>query len=160
MVSTGDWRGDELEMRVPCKAQYVGTIRRAVSEFAAFHNMTSADVEEMEIAASEAVSNVVRHAYSGKICLPPVQVRCLHSKGAITVEISDDGQGFTAPADNIIPKVDFEREGGLGIILIKMLMDRVKLVSKPNEGTTLSMTKRMHRTVRHEAVLASISKNH
>jgi serine/threonine-protein kinase RsbW len=147
MALTG-WRGDELEIQVPCKAQYVRTIRRTVAEFAQFHHMTSADVEEMEIAASEAVSNVVRHAYSDRICLPPVRVRCLHSKGAITVEVSDDGRGFCAPPGNTIPQIDLDREGGLGIILIKTLMDRVRLVSKPNEGTKLSMTKRMRRGLR------------
>ena len=145
MALTGGWRGDELEIKVPCKAEYVRTIRHAVAEFAECHHMTAAEVEEMEIAASEAVSNVVRHAYSDKVCMPPMRVKCLHSRGAITVEISDEGCGFCAPADGVIPKVDMNREGGLGIILIKSLMDRVKLVSKPNEGTRLSMTKRVHR---------------
>ncbi len=143
MALTGDWSGDELEIRVPCKAQYVRTVRRAVAEFAELHHITKADVEEMEVAASEAVANVVRHAYVDKICIPPVRVKCSHSKGAITIEVSDEGRGFAAPADDVIPKVDFDREGGMGIILIKTLMDRVKLVSKPDEGTKLSMTKRM-----------------
>ena len=145
---TGDWSGDELEIRVPCRAQYVRTIRRAVAEFAMFHHMARADVEEIEVAASEAVSNAVRHAYSNRACISPVRVRCLHSKGAITVEVCDNGRGFAAPADDMIPKVDFDREGGLGIIIIKMLMDRVKLESKPDEGTKLSMTKRGHKKLR------------
>ena len=140
--------GDEIEIMVPCKAEYVRTIRRTVAEFAESMNMSRADVEEVEIAASEAVANVIRHAYNGCTKIEPVRVKCSHKRNGMTIEVTDKGCGFSAPAADAIPSVNFDREGGLGIILIKTLMDRVIYVSKPDEGTKLNMTERARRAIR------------
>lgn len=137
---------DAIEIRVPCKPEYVRTIRRTIADFAESVNMPRHDVEEIEIAASEAVANIVRHAYTNfEGDTPPVRVKCSHDAGRLTVEISDRGRGFEPPPTGVIPDVDLNRDGGLGIILIKCLMDRVKYASKPNGGTRIRMTKRAHR---------------
>lgn len=132
---------DEIEIKVPCKPEYVRTIRRTVAEFAESFNMPRSAVEELEIAASEAMANIIRHAYVGMEKAPPVRVKCCHRGGGFTIEITDKGRGFNAPPDSVIPDVDFNREGGLGIILIKSLMDKVSFISRPDEGTRIRMTK-------------------
>lgn len=134
---------DKIEIRVPCNPKYVRTIRRAVSDFAESINIPETDIEEIEIAASEAVSNIVRHAYTGCDRSGGVRVKCAHQRNGVTVEVIDKGCGFDAPADNVIPEANYDREGGFGIILIKMLMDNVNYISKPNYGTTIKMTKRL-----------------
>jgi len=140
---------DAIEIRVPCKPEYVRMIRRTIADFAESVNMPRRDIEEMQIAASEAVANIVRHAYPNlKGSTPPVRVKCSHDGGRLTVEISDRGCGFDAPPAGVIPDVDLNRDGGLGIILIKCLMDRVNYASKPNGGTRIRMTKRAHRAMR------------
>lgn len=128
-------------MRVPCKPEYVRTIRRTVAEFAESIHMPHSAVEEVEIATSEAMANVIRHAYRGWEVTPPVRVRCERCNGSLTVEIVDRGCGFDAPPRGVIPEVDPDREGGLGIILIKSFMDRVHYSSKPGTGTRIRMTK-------------------
>lgn len=142
MVVGNRFNGDKLEIRVPCKPEYVRTIRRAVADFAASLNMPDSAVADIEIAASEAVANVIRHAYTGCQNLPPVRVKCAQSRSGLTVEVVDKGCGFNAPPRDVIPNVDFEKEGGLGIILIKSFMDRVYYVSRPGEGTKIRMIKR------------------
>jgi len=140
---------DALEIRVPCKPEYVRTIRRAIADFGESVEMPRADVEQVEIAASEAVANIVRHAYGGSNGdVPPVRVKCSHDQGRLTVEVSDKGRGFEPPKRGEIPDVDLNRDGGLGIILIKCLMDRVSYTSKPNGGTRIRMTKRARQAVR------------
>ncbi len=135
--------GDKLEIRVPCKPEYVRTIRHAIAEFAVLLNMPDSAVADIEIAASEAVANVIRHAYRGCQKLPPLRVKCAQSRSGLTIEVVDKGCGFDAPPKDVIPDVDLEREGGLGIILIKNFMDRVYYVSRPGEGTRIRMTKRL-----------------
>jgi len=140
---------DEIEIKVPCKPEYVRTVRRAIADFAESIDMPRSAVEEVEIAASEAVANVVRHAYPDLDCkIPPVRVKCSHKHGRLTVEIIDKGRGFDAPPSGVIPEVDLSRDGGLGIILIKCLMDKVNYVSKPSGGTRIRMTKRARQAVR------------
>jgi len=132
---------DRIEIRVPCKPEYVRTVRRAVADFAESINMPQSAIEAVEIAASEAVANIVRHAYGDARRALPVRVKCSHRGNGLTLEVVDRGRGFNAPPRGIIPEVDPDREGGLGIVLIKSLMDRVNYVSKPDEGTRIRMTK-------------------
>lgn len=134
---------DAIEIRVPCKPEYVRTVRHAVADFAESFNMPKSAVEEVEIAASEAVANIVRHAYVGlDTRIPPMRVKCFHKRDKLILEIIDRGCGFEVPRDEVIPEVDFSRDGGLGIILIKCLMDRVNYTSGPSGGTKIRMTKR------------------
>lgn len=133
---------EEIELRVPCKPEYVRTIRKTVSDFAVTMNLPPNDIEALEIAISEAASNIVRHAYVGCEQVGPLRVKCSHGDGELTVEVVDKGRGFDAPPDGVVPEVDLNREGGLGIILIKELMDNVCYVSRPNRGTRIKMFKR------------------
>jgi serine/threonine-protein kinase RsbW len=146
MISASEHGDDEIEIRVPCKPEYVRTIRRVIAEFAATHEMPKAAIEEIEVAASEAVTNIVRHAYADSRRLPRMKVKCAHRRYGLLVEVIDKGHGFRAPADEVIPNVDIDldREGGYGILLIKCLMDTVNYVSKPDEGTKIKMTKAVH----------------
>lgn len=147
MVSGDSYIRDKIEIKVPCKAEYVRTVRRTVADFAHSADMPDSAVEELEIAASEAVANIVRHAYSGCEKTMPVWVKCACGREGLTVEVIDRGRGFAAPPDGITPEVDLDREGGIGIILIKCLMDSVNYTSMPRQGTRIRMTKRMRETV-------------
>lgn len=151
--ASGFWTGEmaavdhdnEMMLKIPCRPEYIRTVRLAVAEFAQSLNMPRAVIEEIEIAASEAVANVIRHAYNGVPHPAQVCIKCSEGKSGMVVEIVDKGQGFAAPAANVVPEVDPDREGGLGIILIKSFMDRVRYTSKPGIGTRLRMTRRTPR---------------
>ncbi|MEN6355498.1 MAG: ATP-binding protein [Armatimonadota bacterium] len=146
MISAYEHGNDEIEIKVPCKPEYVRTIRRVIAEFAASYEMPKMAIEEIEVAASEAVTNIVRHAYINPKRMPHVRVKCAHRRYGLLVEVMDRGRGFRAPADGVIPEVDidFDREGGYGILLIKCLMDTVNYISNPDEGTKIKMTKAVH----------------
>lgn len=140
---TGSTRAiyDEIEIHVPCKAEYVRTIRRTIVDFAESHEFTRDAIEDISLAVSEAVANIVRHAYEGIDCSAGVYIKCVRTNGDLVLEVSDRGNGFNAPEDTHIPVIDFNRAGGMGIYLMKKLMDRVTYVSVPNEGTKIKMTK-------------------
>ena len=55
---------DFIEMKFPAKAEYVGVSRLSVSGVASRMGFSYEDIEDLKIALSEAVSNVVEHAYS------------------------------------------------------------------------------------------------
>ncbi len=140
---------DAIDIKVPCKPEYVRTIRMAIADLGKSAAMPQDDIEQVELAASEAVANIVRHAYCDNDGnAPPVRVKCSHDGAKLTVVVIDQGRGFEPPPNDVIPEVDINRDGGLGIILIKCLMDRVNYASKPNGGTRIRMTKRAHRAVR------------
>lgn len=134
--------GDAIEIRVPCKPEYVRTIRRTIAEFAGLIDMPRQAIEEVEIAASEAASNVVRHAYCGSAgCRQPIRVKCAFKAGDLIIEITDKGRGFTVPIDRQCLEPDLSRDGGFGIMLIQHLMDKVSFRSQ-STGTRVRMAKR------------------
>jgi anti-sigma regulatory factor (Ser/Thr protein kinase) len=139
--------GDRIEIKVPCKPEYVRTVRRAIADFAQSIDMPQSAVEAVEIAASEAVANIVRHAYDDAHRALSVRVKCSHRRNGLLLEVADRGRGFSAPSANSMPEVDLDREGGFGIVLMKSLMDRVNYVSKPDEGTRIRMTKKAREAV-------------
>ena len=138
---------DEIEIRVPCKAEYVRTVRRTVVDFAQTLDLPASEVAELEIAASEAITNVIKHAYTNGEKPFPVRVKCTRAKNRFTVEVIDKGRGFAMPQDSSIPPVDYDRDGGYGIVLIRALMDRVKYTSTPDVGTRIKMTKKARTAV-------------
>jgi len=133
--------GDRIEIRVPCRAEYVRTIRRTLGEFAETLNMPGSAVEEVQIAASEAVTNIIEHAYGRLSRLPPLKVKCSHNTRGLVVEIADRGGGFRMLGNRPSIKACIQREGGLGITLITHLMDSVIYSSRPDEGTRIRMVK-------------------
>lgn len=140
---------DYIEMKVPAKAQYVGVARLAISGIASRLGFTYDDIEDLKIAASEAVTNAVQHAYeaneSGEVI-----IGCALYNDRLEIMVTDHGVSFdfeeakqrTGPYDEEI-EAQFLREGGLGLYLIETLMDEVRIHQE--EGVTVFMTKYLQR---------------
>lgn len=141
MNLANDREDNTFEMKIPCKPEYVRTVRRAIAEFVQSNNLPRSVVEEIEIAASEAVANAVRHAYNGQKCQRQVRIKCSQRPEGLVLEITDKGCGFEVPVGNAIPNIDVDREGGFGIMIMRNLMDRVQYTSRPHIGTRVKMTK-------------------
>ncbi|MHA6259818.1 anti-sigma B factor RsbW [Sporosarcina sp. CAU 1771] len=136
---------DYIEVRVPAKAQYVGVARLTISGLASRMGFTYEDIEDLKIAASEAITNAVQHAYKehedGEIV-----VGCAIFKDKLEIMVSDYGQSFNfeETKKRVGPyseneEVKFLREGGLGLYLIETLMDEVKVYHE--KGVTILITK-------------------
>jgi anti-sigma regulatory factor (Ser/Thr protein kinase) len=145
MNLTDGCEDNTIEMRIPCRPEYVRTVRRAIAEFAQTNNLPRSAVEEIEIAASEAVANAVRHAYNGKDSTRQVRIKCTQRPRGLVLEVTDKGCGFQVPVGASIPSIDLDTEGGFGITIMRNLMDRVQYVSRPDVGTRVKMTKNLHR---------------
>ena len=94
----------------------------------------------------EACANVVDHAYEGA---DPgdIEVSCRLDGQILTVRVRDWGSGFdlTGVAD---PDLDAPLEertlGGLGLFLVRQVMDDVQFRSDPELGNELMMSKRLN----------------
>jgi stage II sporulation protein AB (anti-sigma F factor) len=70
----------------------VGVARNAVATFASQADFTLADIDEIRLAVSEAVTNAVVHAYPGRTGWVRVTARL--SEGQLQVEVEDAGIGI------------------------------------------------------------------
>lgn len=115
----------------PAVPESVAEIRAALKEFAARVGLPSAVVDDVELAASEAATNVVLHAY-GDIEVPgSIDVSATVAGDELWVIITDVGLGLRPRPDS--PGL------GLGLAIIAQLADSIDLVRPAEGGLELRM---------------------
>lgn len=136
---------DFIEMKFPAKAEYVGVARLSISGVASRMGFNFEDIEDLKIAMSEAVTNVVEHAYNvGEAGEITIGFGVYEHR--LEIMVADHGGSFNLNEvkDNIGPykpsePLDSLREGGFGLFLINALMDKVEINN--NHGVIVLMTK-------------------
>ncbi|NLW46900.1 MAG: anti-sigma F factor [Firmicutes bacterium] len=133
-----------IKYEFPSLPQNVGLARTVTAAFAAQLEFNLAEIEEIRVAVSEAVSNCVIHGYSGKTGI--VQLELAVIKDALVITIRDFGKGIAdiVQAKQATFSTDPERMG-LGLVFMESFMDRLEILSKPGEGTTVIMKKHPER---------------
>lgn len=118
----------------------VPELRRALTEFARAAGADERQCHAVALATSEAVTNVVLHAYDE--AGGPIHIAAEVSGEEIRIAIGDDGRGLNAPS---------RRPGlGQGLALIGAVADAVAVVSRPTGGTELRLRFRL-RTAQADA---------
>jgi serine/threonine-protein kinase RsbW len=101
----------------------------------------SGSVNDLKLALTEAVTNIVRYAYDGE---PGHEIilSLLIDDDALTVVIRDFGRPFDG-SNHQAPNLNASdpQENGYGIFLIKRLMDEVHYDASSGTGTTLTLVK-------------------
>ncbi len=113
---------------------------RTASQEAGFDSATSYHIE---LAIDEAVTNIIEHAYGGE---GVGEIECMYQVDhqGLTIQIRDHGQPFLPHAvatPNITAPLKKRDNHGLGLFLIKQLMDEVSFDFEPTVGNTLTLVK-------------------
>jgi serine/threonine-protein kinase RsbW len=117
----------------------IAEIARLVEEVDSFggHAGLSPDVTyRLTLSLDEIVSNVIRHGYSdtGDHI---VEVRVTERDGIVTAVVEDDGHPYDpreSPAPDLSLPVEQRGPGGLGIYLVKQMMDSIDYVRKDGKN--------------------------
>lgn len=123
--------------------------RTAVAAFASQLDPSIAIIADIKTVVSEAVTNAIVHAYAGRddreACR--VYISCkLSESGRLTVKIKDKGRGIEDIEAAMQPLYTTDAEGersGMGFTIMQSFTDRIKVVSKPNKGTSVTLEKRL-----------------
>jgi serine/threonine-protein kinase RsbW len=110
-------------------ARTVPVLRRALAKLAANAGAVDEQVDAVRLAVSEAVTNVVLHAYRGSP--GPVHVSADLAGSELWVLVADDGCGLRPGADS--PGL------GMGLALIAELTDDFAIVSRSSGGVEVRM---------------------
>ena len=89
----------EITLSLPAKSENLGTVRRAVADFAASLGVDDATVSDVRLAVNEACSNVVRHAYK-RDDPGPMKVEARPISGYLVVVVQDSGRGLLRASDD------------------------------------------------------------
>jgi serine/threonine-protein kinase RsbW len=129
-----------IQLRIPARPEYVALCRLALTGLAQVLPMEDDTVADLKLALTEAVSNSVRHAYTGDGS-GHVDIRYELGGDRLGVEVVDDGAGFDPDE---APSFDGDElaEGGLGIAIIRTIADELEIESKPGvRGSRLRFVK-------------------
>lgn len=126
------------------KFEYLDEIREFVGEIARKGGFSDKDVYNIQLATDEAASNIIEHAYENR---PDgiLELSCGVNKDVITIMLVDHGESFDpseVPLPDLKADLSDRKIGGLGIFLMRKLMDEVTYEPRPNRSNVLTMTKR------------------
>jgi serine phosphatase RsbU (regulator of sigma subunit)/putative methionine-R-sulfoxide reductase with GAF domain/anti-sigma regulatory factor (Ser/Thr protein kinase) len=127
----------------PAQYDQLDRIRNFVGDYARSSGMVDRDVYAIQLAVDEACSNIIEHAYEG-ISDGRIEISCESQKSNLTILVSDWGKSFDPSQVNAPGLTDdlSERQiGGLGIFLMRKMMDKVKYYSAPGGGNRLELVK-------------------
>jgi serine/threonine-protein kinase RsbW len=127
----------------PANFEFLDEIRELVAKVAREGGFTEKEIYSLQLAADEA-SNIIEHAYEG-VLNAEIDMTCDVYDDNLIITMRDTGMPFdlsNVKQPNI--KADlFERQiGGLGVYLMRKLMDEVRYESNPRTGNLLTMSKR------------------
>ena len=126
--------------------------RVAVAAFIAPLNPTVEEMNDIKTAVSEAVTNSIIHGYEmepGKIVLS-----CQTKENEVQIVVEDSGKGIEdvekAREPFFTTKPELERSG-MGFAFMEAFMDEVEVFSKKNQGTKVTMRKKIGQALSGEA---------
>jgi serine/threonine-protein kinase RsbW/stage II sporulation protein AB (anti-sigma F factor) len=125
----------QLNQTLPAVPESTPRLRRAVSRFATAAGADEATIENVNLAVSEAVTNVVVHAYADDVEPGPVRVTAALEHDSILITVSDEGRGM-------VPRLDSPGLG-LGLPLISQTADTLDVHHTDSGGTELRMSFRL-----------------
>ena len=99
---------------------------------------------ELELAVDEACTNIIEHAYCEKGGKIEIKIDAVEE--GVRVIVRDWGRPFdpeSVPCPDINAPLEQRPIGGVGLFLMRELMDKVEFEFDANAGNTLTMTKRL-----------------
>ncbi len=119
-------------------------IRNLVAEVAREGGFTEKEVYSLQLAADEAASNIIEHAYAG-VSNASLDVTCELDGNELIITMRDSGKPFDpskVKQPNLKADLSERQIGGLGIYLMRKLMDDVRYEANSRTGNLLTMIKR------------------
>jgi serine/threonine-protein kinase RsbW len=131
-----------VELEIPARPDYLSLARLVITGAATIEPTFSDDrIENLRVAVSEACTNAIE-AHSSAGHEQRILIRCDLAEDRIEVAVTDQGGGFDPESAPQAPEADHPDrllfESGLGIPLMRVLVDETEFHATPN-GTVVRL---------------------
>ncbi len=130
------------QKKVNASTQNLSAIRNFVSRHAEEQGFSTEKVADIQLAVDEAYTNIIKHAYKND-SNQQVIINLEFDDEKMVVTLTDHGIGFDAEKykkPNLKRQIEKKKRGGMGVYLIRKLMDEVSYHAK-NQKNVLRMCK-------------------
>lgn len=135
---------NEMRLEFDSRSENEGFARVAVAAFLTQLNPTMEEVANVKTAVSEAVTNSIIHGYEGRV--EKITILCGIRGDEIAITVEDKGVGIADVKAAMEPlytsRPELERSG-MGFAFMEAFMDSLSVRSKPGEGTSVHMKKKI-----------------
>ena len=146
MIKLGTTNLNKSKISVKSRTENLSLIRDFVSSKTSDAGLAKDEIENVMLAVDEACTNIIKHAYNS---FPDgeIVIKLEYNSDKLLVTIIDHGSTFDP---NGIPDPDLQkyyrdgRVGGLGMFLMKTLMDDVKYITVPGKYNQVLLSKRIN----------------
>lgn len=138
---------NEMKLILPSLSVNEGMARAAVAAFCAQLNPTAVELADIKCAVSEAVTNCIVHAYREEAGDIIIDVKLCEGR-LIRIEIRDRGCGIEDVKQAREPLFTTDAEGersGMGFTVMESFSDELRVTSRKDRGTTVTLLKRLHK---------------
>ena len=125
--SGADGGGTPIVIRFPSDAKFLDMLHQLTKQLAGATGFGESEADSIAVAVDEATTNVIQHAYAGETD-HEIEVQFDPEGDSLDVMILHDG----TPLEEVpLPELDLDRlvaerrKGGLGLFLMRQVMDRV-----------------------------------
>ena len=130
--------GRSVYLTIPARPEYITLGRLALTAIAGVRPLSEETLHDLKLALTEACTNSVKHAYD-EAGGGSVDIVYELQADRLAVEVGDAGAGF----DPGLVGGDGEDlvEGGLGIAIIRAVVDEVEIAEREGGGSRLRFVK-------------------
>jgi serine phosphatase RsbU (regulator of sigma subunit)/anti-sigma regulatory factor (Ser/Thr protein kinase) len=123
--------GPRLDLHLEATPRVLAGLRRAIGRWLRANGAPDADTFDITVAASEAASNAIEHAYGPREATFDVECEWDAQDAAVTVTVRDRGSWQEPRHDD-----------GRGLMMMDKFMDSVE-IERSGRGTTVTLTKQV-----------------
>lgn len=137
---------NEMKLNFLSRSSNESFARATVAAFVSQLDPTIEELADIKTAVSEAVTNCIVHAYKDKLGTIYITAK-IFENGKIIIKIRDKGCGI----ENVVQAMEplFTTGGteraGLGFAVMQSFMDNLKVSSKKDKGTVVTLEKNIIR---------------
>lgn len=135
---------NERKLTFPGRFDSLAAISDFVGRAAEAAGLDERAVYAVQLAVDEASTNVIEHAYGGE-GRGEIEITCSINTDGLTVALRDHAPRFDperVPSPNLHDSLEERNGRGLGLYLVRQLMDEVRFDFAFDAGNTLTMVKR------------------
>lgn len=135
----------QLQIELVSDSRYLSCVRECIAQASRQLGFTDAQAAQVAMAVDEAIANVIKHGYAerpdGKIWvkITPLPDEPVRGSG-IRVVIEDEAKQVEPSCIKGRDLADI-RPGGLGVHIIREVMDEVRYEKRPTIGMRLTLSK-------------------